>query len=143
MKRKSYVLLLISALCFISCKDTQTAELNPQWNYDSIKGFGTSKKHEFTFCGIVPKVIEYEYKVGLWAFYTPQKVKIAEGIFDKELVEVSDRGGCSYSYYENTMNPEKWKFWDHNGKSIPLNKRDLDFILYFEEYKDTSKLLHH
>lgn len=129
MKKKNYLLfIIISTLFFFNCKDKQKTELNPQWSYEYIKGYGESKKSAYTFCGIIPKIINYEYKVGTWAFYSPQKVKIAEGTFDAELVKIDAHGGCSYSYYKSTANPEKWKFWDSNGKSIFINKRDLDFI---------------
>lgn len=130
-KRNSLSFFVIISLVFFSCEKKQETLLNPQWDYENIKGFGNSKLHQYTFCSIVPMRETQQYKTGFWTFYSPQNVKIAEGIFDAELLVIDDHGGCSYSLYSVSMDTEKWKLWDSNGKPIPTNKRDLDFILSY------------
>ena len=130
LKRNLIASIIIIAILFsYSCKNNQKTELNPKWDYENINSEGKLIQHSYTFCSVVPQVIDYTYKTGTWTFYSPQKVKIAEGIFDVELVKIDDQGGCSYTFYKNSVDDKKWKFWDSNGKPIPTNKRDLDFIL--------------
>ena len=130
MKKKHKLFVIIIASLFLyNCKNKQQLETNPRWDYENINALGTRKPYTYTFCGIVPKEITSSYKVGVWYFYTQKKVKVAEGTFDVAYREIDDYGGCSYFVYENSIDATKWKFWDSNGKSIPTNKRDLDYIL--------------
>ena len=119
-------------LFFCSCKNEQKIESNPQWDYDNIKAYGASKTDSYIFCSIVEKKITYNYKIGNWTFYSPQKIKVAEGTYDVSIVKINDQGGCPYAFYENSVDKTKWKFWDSNGKPIKVNKRDLDYIASFE-----------
>ncbi|MFK7747225.1 MAG: hypothetical protein AB8B65_02415 [Kordia sp.] len=130
MKNRSFLTcIIIFLITTLNCEKKQETLLNPQWDYENIHGFGKINIHEYTFCSIVPEVITQRSKVGLWTFYSPQKIKIAEGAFNGELNEINDHGGCSYSVYNISIDAKKWKFWDSNGKPIPTNKRDLDFIV--------------
>ncbi|MGH1385658.1 hypothetical protein [Kordia sp.] len=130
-KRNLLSLFIITSLVLFSCEKKQEVVQNPQWDYKNIKGFGNSKLHQYTICGIVPIIKTQQCKTGLWTFYSPQNVKIAEGTFNPKLIEINDHGGCPFSFYSNSMDAKKWKFWDSNGKPIPTNKRDLDFILNY------------
>lgn len=132
MKKLIALLLVFTVIFLPSCNKEQKIALNPQWDYKNVKATGKIKSDSYTFCSIIPELIEYEYKVGKWTFYSPEKIKIAEGIYDVYLETIDDHGGCPYSFYDNTVEASKWTFWDSNGKQIPVNKRDLDFILNYQ-----------
>jgi hypothetical protein len=132
IKRNSTIFTIITVLLFFyGCKNEQKTELNPQWDYDNITAIGELKTYTYTFCSITAKVLTDTYKTGAWTFYTPQKVKIAEGTFNPELIEIDDHGDCSYWLYTNPIDAKNWTFWDSNGKPTPTNKRDLDYIVSF------------
>ena len=54
--------------------------------------------------------------------------KIAEGEYDKKIIEIDSAGGCSYSYITNSVNLNKWKFWDIDGKEIQPTTRLISLI---------------
>ncbi|PTX63598.1 hypothetical protein C8N46_101199 [Kordia periserrulae] len=130
MSKKSFFLYSVAIIFLFSCEQKQ--QFSSQWNYEKIKGYGKTNVHTYIFCGPVAEKLTQYYKVGTWTFYSPQNIKIAEGVFDAELSEINNHGGCSFNVYTNTMNPKKWKFWDSNGTPIPTNKRDLNYLLKYE-----------
>ena len=123
--KKSQFFFAIVYLIF-SCSDG-SKEKFPE-NIFAIEQIGKLKNGSYTFCSTVPKKIEYTYRVGGWSFYMKNGKKIAEGEYDKKIIEIDSAGGCSYSYITNSVNLNKWKFWDIDGKEIQPTTRLISLI---------------
>ncbi|MBO6880999.1 hypothetical protein [Winogradskyella sp.] len=90
------------------------------WISDSSKihGEGEFTSDRYTFCGIVSKEIDYKYKTGNWKFWNHNKKLIAEGKFETDSALALGRGGCDYMMKISKVIPDKWNFYDSNGKQI-------------------------
>ena len=103
-----------------------------QQNSIHIKAIGDSKEASYTFCGFIPKEVNYTYRIGTWKFVTQNNVIIAKGEYNVTLETDNSSGGCPYSYFNNTIDIDKWEFWDIKGQKIKPNKRMINIINYHE-----------
>jgi hypothetical protein len=114
-----------------SCKNEQSNRKITDLNTKDITAIGKTIDTTFFFCGITPVLKEYSYRQGIWIFQTNDGIKFAEGEYDADFKkDVWKRGGCPYSYYENSINLSKWKFWNLNGDKIKPTKNLLSLIEY-------------
>ncbi|WP_405569092.1 hypothetical protein [Winogradskyella sp. Asnod2-B02-A] len=121
--------LLVVSLLF-SCKTENKKSSESKKGFYSIETVGKKKNASYTFCGAVGTEVKYSYRIGTWTFKTKESIKIAEGEYDT-VIKVNDStsgSDCEYTYIENTVDPEKWKFWNKDGHIIEPTKRLINLI---------------
>ena len=121
-KLKILILFIVASSC--------TNKL--QENRIHIKAIGDTKNASYTFCGIVPKEVVYNYRVGSWKFVTQNDIIIAKGEYNVTLETDNSSGGCPYSYFNNTIDIGKWEFWDTKGQKTKPNKIIINMINHNE-----------
>lgn len=121
--------LLLLVILFSNCQNKH----NDKATFVSLKAHGKSSNHDYIFCSFIPQEVKYSYRSGMWKFMVNDTLKFAEGPYDYNLVTIDTMGGCSFSYYINSVDVSKWFFWDLNGKCILPNQRFKNII----ESKDT------
>ena len=100
------LLVLLLILIVFSCKNDNTNSSELKKNFYIVNAIGKTENGTYTFCGIVPKEIDYEYRTGNWNFITDENIKIAEGEYIVTLKEIDSSGGCGYKYFENKVDLE-------------------------------------
>lgn len=121
-------LLVASFLFNCKAKTKKTSELKKGFYY--IEAIGKKKNASYTFCGFVATEVKYSYRIGTWTFKTRDNIKIAEGEYTI-ILKVSDStspSACAYIYMENTVDPDKWKFWNKEGEMIEPTKKLINLI---------------
>lgn len=121
---KLFTILLLSLL-LLSCQNNRS---NVKWNSDEIIAIGKTKDTTYIWCGITPKEDKYSYRIGKWEFTMKDSLKIASGEYDVFLNWIWDKGGCPYEYFENSIDLEKWEFWNLNGDKTELTENHLKLI---------------
>lgn len=124
---KSLIFLLLIGLVF-SCKNENSNSAELKKGFHNVNAIGELKNGSYTFCGTVPTEVNYTYRIGKWKFITKGKIKIAEGEYNAIIKENDSSGGCGFKYFENTVDLEKWKFWNKDGKLIEPTKRLINII---------------
>jgi hypothetical protein len=97
-----------------------------------IKAIGDVKNASYTFCGFVPTEVDYSYRVGTWEFVTQNDIIIAKGEYNVTLETDKSSGGCEYTYFNSTIDIDKWEFWDTKRQKIKPSKRMINIINYHE-----------
>lgn len=124
------IILLLFIITFInSCK--KESLVRNEYEYYIIEG--KTLDSSYKFCSITYVDIKYSYRIDKWTFNSSKGYKLAEGEYDIINEKVFDHGGCTYSYLRNSVNLEKWKFWDEYGQEIEPSKRTLYLIKPREE----------
>ena len=124
---KSLLFLLLILIVF-SCKNDNPKSSELKKDFYIVNAIGKTKNGTYTFCGTVPKEVDYEYRTGNWKFITNENIKIAEGEYIVILKEVDNSGGCGYKYFENKVDMKKWKFWNNEGQEIEPTKQLINII---------------
>lgn len=93
----------------------------------------------YTFCSIIPIEVDYYYKKGKWTFWNQNNNKIAEGIFNNNLITKDGIGGCPYSFYNDKINLDKWKFWNGRGEVIKLENEEVSIFEDCNVYSSFKK----
>lgn len=118
---KRFLTTLIIILLF-NCKNENKQK------YESFISNGITKTDSFTFCSIVPKQIEYSYRVGPWKFESSKGYIIAEGEYENPRQIIDSLGGCPFSYIDTVVNLKKWEFWNDKGQKIEPTKKMINLI---------------
>lgn len=124
---QKYFLILITFL-LISCSDN-TNEQYPK-NLFSVIQEGETVESTYTFCSIVAQEVEYTYRIGLWIFKSREGKIIAKGEYDTKTIIIDDYGGCAcpFSYVINTVDINKWEFWNSKGEKIEPTQRLISLV---------------
>ena len=125
------IFLVLIYLITIGCVNNK-ADLNIEsLQINNVNASGQTIDTTFYFCGLVPEYKNYSYRTGIWNFKTLDGIKFAEGEYDVDFKEdVWKRGGCPYSYYENSVDLKKWNFWDLDGNRIEPTENLINLIDY-------------
>lgn len=115
-------------LLLFSCQNNDNKSI-----FVSLKASGELINSSYDFCGFVLVENKYTYRKGVWTFLVNDSIKIAEGPYINKLITVDDMGGCPFSYFKDSVDIDKWSFWNINGQNILPNKR-LEIII---KSKDT------
>ena len=114
------ILIVFISILSLNCK-------NESLKFENFTSEGETKYASYTFCAFIPHEVEYSYRVGTWTFKTNGS-KIAEGKYDIFAKKVDSLGSCPYSYISNSINLEKWKFWNEKGQEIKPTKRMINLV---------------
>ncbi|OUS01058.1 hypothetical protein A9Q86_09955 [Flavobacteriales bacterium 33_180_T64] len=121
-------LFIVIATLLFSCTDDPKEEEKYPKNLFSIIQEGKSVEDTYTFCSTIPQEINFSYRIGIWIIKTKNGKKIAKGEYDIEIITIDDQGGCSFSYKVNTVDINKWEFWDSEGVTIEPTKRLISLV---------------
>jgi hypothetical protein len=116
----------MTILILFNCKSEESNET--QLKYESFISEGETINTSHYFCSITPMEIEYTYRKGKWTFKSSKGYKIAEGEYNVSTEMVWDGGGCPYKYTRNSVNLEKWEFWNEKGEIIEPTQKMINLI---------------
>ena len=121
------IIVMLLNLLIISCKNNNKTE---NWNYENVIEIGKTKDTTYIWCSITPYEDKYSYRIGNWEFRTEDSLKIANGTYNVFMNEIWDKGGCPYEYLENSIDLNKWEFWNSKGQKIKPTKKMLELVDY-------------
>lgn len=97
--------------------------------FETFSSQGHTESYYFTFCSTISTEVKYTLRVGQWTFKSSKGYKIAEGFYDNSIKVINNHGGCPYELKQNSIDFEKWKFWNENGQLVKPNQKMLKLIM--------------
>lgn len=101
-----------------------------EWIYDLGKVYGKGEFEDatYSFCSLMLREENYQYKIGKWKFWNLKRELIAEGVFTIDSSLVKGQGGCDYYLKNSKIQKENWKFYNSEQETVDPNFEDI-FIL--------------
>jgi hypothetical protein len=122
--KKSILLSITILLLFLFVK----CNSNSKWNPDEIKAVGKVVDTTYVWCGAVPNEENYSYRTGKWEFRNKNNILIAAGEYDVFINKFWDKGACEYEYLENSIDLNKWMFWNLKGNIIEPTDYEISLV---------------